>query len=201
MSKRLLLNRVPGGALVLLGLTQIWQLPSHIQHAQWWWERAGMIGINWAWALCAIGVSLFFRPEIAWVVGKCRGARRKGIAASAMLPPMTSNVTIGIRKAPSRSLWRRFGGWIAGQRRLKGVPDLQECLAELIKYSGFPVTTKVTSREIEASNSLFRCLQRACAILDKQGESHPKIEKGLTVTNHTEWIKFLAKRLAQDDAR
>ena len=108
---------------------------------------------------------------------------------------------ITIRTAPSRSLWRRFGGWIAGQRRLKGVPDLQKCLDELIKYSGVPLTMKVTSREIEASNSLFAHLSRACTILDEQGESHPKIEKGLTVMNHTEWIEFLAKRLAQADAR
>ena len=108
---------------------------------------------------------------------------------------------ITIRTARPRSLWRRFRSWIAGPRRLKGVPDLQKCLDELIKYSGFPVTTKVTSREIEASNTLFPYLQRASAIFDEQGESHPKIKKGLTVTNHTEWIEFLSKRLAQADAR
>ena len=84
---------------------------------------------------------------------------------------------------------------------MKGVPDLQKCLDELIKYSGFPVTTKVTSSEIEASNFLFPYLHRAAVILDEQGESHPKIEKGLTVINHTEWIEFLGKRLAQADAR
>ena len=44
-------------------------------------------------------------------------------------------------------------------------------------------------------------LRRAAAILDEQGEPHPKIEKGLTVINHTEWIEFLSKRLAQADAR
>ena len=198
MSKRLLLNRVPGGALVLFGLTQIWQLPSHIQHAQWWWERAGMIGNSWAWTLCAIGVLLFFRPEIARVVGKCRGPKRKRIAASAAFAPMISSATI--RTAASRSLWRRFKKWIAGERRLKGVPDLKRCLDELIKYSGFPVTEKVTANEIKASHALLVHLSRACAILDEQGESHPKIEKGLTVTNQTEWIEFLTKRLAQADA-
>ena len=86
-------------------------------------------------------------------------------------------------------------------RRLKGIPDLQRCLEELIKYSGFPVTRKVTPELIKASNDLFVHLSRACAIFDEQGESHPKIEKGLTVTNHTEWIEFLSKRLAQVDAR
>ena len=70
MSKNLWLNRVPGGALFFIGVTQIWQLPSHIQHAQWWWERAAMIGNYGAWTLCAIGVLLFFRPEIAWVAGR-----------------------------------------------------------------------------------------------------------------------------------
>ena len=52
-----------------------------------------------------------------------------------------------------------------------------------------------------SANTLFPYLQRASAIFDEQGESHPKIEKGLTVTNHTEWIEFLSKRLAQADAR
>ena len=64
-----------------------------------------------------------------------------------------------------------------------------------------PITEKVTSEQIEASNALLRHLRRAAAILDEQGESHPKIEKGLTVINHTEWIEFLSKRLAQADAR
>ena len=97
-------------------------------------------------------------------------------------------------------LWYRATG-TSGKRRLQNVADLQLCLDELIRYSGFPVTEKVTSGLIEASNSLLLHLQRASAILDEQGESHPKIEKGLTVINHTEWIEFLSKRLAQADAR
>ena len=92
-------------------------------------------------------------------------------------------------------------GLAAGQQAAANVPDLKRCLDKLIKYSGFPVTEKVTANEIEASNTLLVHLSRACAILDEQGESHPKIEKGLTVTNHTEWIEFLGKRLAQADAR
>ena len=97
-------------------------------------------------------------------------------------------------------LWYRATG-TSGKRRLQNVADLQRCLDELIKYSGFPVTEKVTSGQIEASNALLLHLQRASAILDEQAESHPKIEKGLTVINHTEWIEFLSKRLAQADAR
>ena len=97
-------------------------------------------------------------------------------------------------------LWYRATG-TSGKRRLQNVADLQRCLDELIKYSGFPVTEKVTSEQIEASNALLRHLRRAAAILDEQGEPHPKIEKGLTVINHTEWIEFLSKRLAQADAR
>ena len=63
------------------------------------------------------------------------------------------------------------------------------------------MTVGITSELIKASNDLFVHLSRACAVLDEQGEPHPKIEKGLTVINHTEWIEFLGKRLAQADAR
>ena len=158
---------------------------------------------DWRWGVLAV-VSMFpalvlYRREIAGYIA--RKFSRKTIAGDVAFAPTTSSVTVKIRKALPRSLWTRFGGWIAGQRRLKGVPDLQRCLDELIKYSGFPVTEKVTSEQIEASNALLRHLHRAAAILDEQGESHPKIEKGLTVINHTEWIEFLSKRLAQDDAR
>ena len=119
---------------------------------------------------------------------------RKGVAPLVDARPtsfhlMTSEATVNVRPPPwskpilrIRSVWGRRRGSRPANKRLQNVPDLQKCLDELIKYSGFPVTTKVTSREIEASNSLLRYLQRACAILDEQGESHPKIEKGLTVT-------------------
>ena len=91
-----------------------------------------------------------------------------------------------------------YGLWPKNKEAaLRGVPELQRCLDELIKYSGFPVTEKVTSELIKASNDLFVHLSRACAVVDEQGEPHPKIEKGVIVTNHTEWIEFLAKRLAQ----
>ena len=156
---------------------------------------------HWGWGvllvLCLLPSAIHWRREIAGYIA--RNVRRKTIAGDVAFAPMTSSVTI--RTAARRSLWRRFRNWIAGQRRLKGVTDLQKCLDELIKYSGFPVTEKVTANEIEASNALLVYLSRACAILDEQGETHPKVGKGVTVTNHTEWIEFLTKRLAQADAR
>ena len=121
---------------------------------------------------------------------------------------MTSEATVNVRPPPwskpilrIRSVWGRRWGSRPVNKRLQNVPDLQRCLDELIRYSGQEFPAKVTAREKGQSNALLFHLERACHVLDKQGESHPKIEKGLTVTNHTEWIEFLAKRLAQADAR
>ena len=174
-----------------------------------WWNYAGFFGGLFFMALAAYGMYVHWDGHPSFL----RRKRPKGIAYSADAMPasfhlMTSEATVNVRPPPwskpilrIRSVWGRRRGSRPANKRLQNVPDLKRCLDELIKYSGFPVTEKVTANEIEASNALLVHLSRACAILDDQGESHPKIEKGLTVTNHTEWIEFLTKRLAQADAR
>ena len=75
---------------------------------------------------------------------------------------------------------------------------LQKCLDELITYSGYTFPAEVTTQEIAQSNALLVHLERARAILDKQGIMHPKIEKSRAVTNYTAWIEFLSKLLASE---
>ena len=101
----------------------------------------------------------------------------------------------------SPSLCARLKRWITRRKRLEGVPDLQRCLDELIKYSGYPVSKKVSAHEIALSQALLVHLERACVVLDKQNIPHPEIDRGPITTNHTEWIAFLSKLLARDDAR
>ena len=84
------------------------------------------------------------------------------------------------------------------QNRLAYIPDLQRCLDELIKYSGYEFPAKVKTQEVARSNALSMLLERACDILDEQGIDHPKIEKNLVVINYTEWIEFLSTFLASD---
>ena len=104
------------------------------------------------------------------------------------------------------SLWRRMRNrlWPTGKtrkKRLKNRADLQDCLDELIRYSGQAFPSTLSAEEIGASNALLRHLERACVVLDRQGRSHPKIEKGLVIENVMEWIRFLSHLLAQDDTR
>ena len=171
---------------------------------------------DWRWAIVAVAAfvpaAIAHRRNIGSAIKglKLFGGKER-FAADAMPASfhlMASEATVNVRPPPwsrpilrMRSVWRRRWGSRPVNKRLQNVPDLQRCLDELIRYSGQEFPAKVTAREKGQSNALLFHLERACHVLDRQGESHPKIEKGLTVTNHTEWIEFLAKRLAQDDAR
>ena len=155
------------------------------------------------WLAIAFGVSLFVSPEIAWVVRRYWYPKRKNIVASGTFGPATS--TAIINKAPSvsssPSVWARIKGWITDKKPLKDVPDLQRCRDELIKYSGYDFPAEITTREIGESNALSVHLERACFVLDEQGISHPEFDdKDIVIANYSEWIRFLSKLLARDDA-
>ena len=153
-----------------------------------------------AWALCAIGVLLLFRPELVWLWRRVVGV--KAFSGDATPATYSFHAPPASGTAFPPAVWKRLWNFMTRRKRLRGVPDLQKCLDELIKYSGFPVTEKVTSEQIEASNALLLHLRRASTILDEQGEPHPEIEEGVIVlSNHRKWIEFLAKRLARADAR
>ena len=88
------------------------------------------------------------------------------------------------------AIWTRLWNYLTRRRRLKGLPDLQRCLDELIEYSGYEFPAEITTREIARSNALSVHLERACVILDRQGIPHSKVEQHRIVQNYTEWIKF-----------
>ena len=158
-----------------------------------WWNYAGFFGGLFFMALAAYGMYVHWDSRPSFLRRKSpKGTAYSVDAIPASFHFLTSEATVSVRPPPwskpilrIRSAWGRRRGSRPANKRLQNVPDLKRCLDELIKYSGFPVTEKVTSEQIEASNALLRHLRRAAAILDEQGEPHPKIEKGLTVINHT----------------
>ena len=169
---------------------------------------------DWRWVIVAVAAfvpaAIAHRRNIGSAIkglklfgGKERFAADAGPASFHFT---TSKATVSVRPPPwsrpilrIRSVWKRRRGSRPVNKRLQNVPDLQRCLDELIRYSGQEFPAKVTSREIGQSNALLFHLERACHVLDKQGQPHPKIEKGLVVQNYHEWIAFLSKLLAQND--
>ena len=84
------LNRLPGGVFIFYGLA-IWQLPSHIASAKWWWDRIAILGNDYvAGAVLATGVLLLFRPELV---------RLWKLASGAVLPRSW------FRKRPTHRSW------------------------------------------------------------------------------------------------
>ena len=150
-----------------------------------------------AWALCVIGVLLLFRPELVWlwrrVVGVKAFSEDATPATYSFHVPPASGTTF-----PS-TIWKRLWNFATRRKRLRGVSDLQKCLDELIKYSGYAFPGEVTPREIEASNSLAVHLERACFVLDEQGISHPEFDdEAIVIANYNEWRRFLSKLLARN---
>ena len=166
--------------------------------AEWHlWNYLMVGGGLFVMALGAYGMALGAHRR--WAQGRTPQGKAHSVDAGAASHHWhVPQPTVTVKPA---SFWTRIRHRITRRKRLEHVSDLQRCLNELIKYSGFPVAGKITVQEIEASNALLVNLERACAILDEQSEAHPPIEKSLIVTNHTEWIQFLTKRLARADAR
>ena len=141
--------------------------------------------------------SLLHRIRRALGKGSTRGKGEPG-TVTASGGPGSGRALPTRRSSFWKWLWYRITGR-PRKRRLKNVPDLQRCLDELIRYSGLEFPAKVTAREIGQTNVLLVHLERARHVLDKQGISHPKIEKGLVLENCQEWINVLSRVLARDD--
>ena len=69
MWPKILWNRLPGSFLILFSVSHLWQVPGHIESARWWSDQLVMLQ-DWqfSWALLAVGILLFFRPEVAWLL-------------------------------------------------------------------------------------------------------------------------------------
>ena len=68
MWRRFWFNRFHGGAFIFLAIIQVWDIPGHLDNAEWWRERLTMFEVNHiAWIICAVGILLLLRPELEWL--------------------------------------------------------------------------------------------------------------------------------------
>ena len=115
MRFQLWFDRLPGEVILLFWLSQIWQLPDHIEIASWWREHMTVVGnTQISWALLVVGVLLLFRPELVrlwrWTVGP------KYFTGYAK--PVSFNVTTtrpATGAAPPLSIWERIRRRIFGR--------------------------------------------------------------------------------------
>ena len=192
-------------ALAASLLLNVVGIPGLIEDARTWENWLAMGVPDWGWVnylLVALGGVAFcyaFFPILLRCVRHVAGP----MSFSGNAAPIAFSVTVqhasGTAYPPE--IWTRLWNYVTRRRRLRGVPDLQKCLDELIKYSGYEFPAEITAGEIELSNTLLVHLKRACVILDRQGITHPEVEKHRVVVNYTEWIECLSELLARDDAQ
>ena len=79
---------------------------------------------------------------------------------------------------------------------MKGIPELERCHGELVKYIAKPYDYPIGQQEIAATQEFLPHVVKLCRILDEQGIPHPPIPRGLTFTGTGEWGRFLADLMA-----
>ena len=205
MQRRFWSNRLPGGAIILFVLTEIWNLPGHIDSAQWWKDRLTMLQTSHiAWVLCAIGILLLFRPELVWLWKRAVGRK----VHSGDATPITYNLDIppatGTAFPPSaferirRFFLRVIGLGPSRTIPVRGITEIERCQQELVKYirSQPPDPIGAGHEHVALWEEFKPHIVAACHILDEQAIPRPEIRESVVFEGTAEWGTFLARLLA-----
>ena len=203
MRHRFWSNRLRGGAVILLAFSQIWNLPGHIDSAQWWCERLTMFEADHAaWAICGVGLLLLFRPELVWLWRRVVGVKAfSGDAAPATysfhVPPAS-----GTTSPPSafarvgRFLLRVIGLGSPHTVPVRGIAEIEQCHQELVKYIRSQLPDPIEFEHVALWKEFQPHIETVCHILDEQKIPHPEIDAGIILVGTGEWGTFLARLLA-----
>ena len=87
---------------------------------------------------------------------------------------------------------------VLGVRPMRGIPELELCQQELVKYLNVPYKHPIGNREIAATQEFLPHLKALCHILDEQDIPHPPLPdpKELTFTGTGKWGDFFSSLLA-----
>ena len=83
---------------------------------------------------------------------------------------------------------------IQGVQPMSGIPELERCNQEFVKYVGTPYNYPIGQKEIAATQAFLPHLKTLCHILDEQDISHPPLPnpRELTFTGTGKWGDFLS---------
>ena len=203
MWRRFWFNRFPGGAFIFLAIIQVWDIPGHLDNAEWWRERLAMFEVNHiAWIICAVGILLLLRPELEWL--RRQVVARKAFSADATAVNWQIEANQPAATVTPPSLWSQFKRLIkrsigAGTTRstpIRGVAEIERCHRELVKYIRSQPPDPINFEHVALTQEFLPHIERACQILDEQNIPHPGIDADLVFDGMGEWGKFLARLLA-----